>query len=102
MSGDKSLVFKLILLSIFLLLSSRLFYLQIYDEKYKKLSEDNTIHLEQVYPSRGIIYDRNDSIIVENKPSYDFSIIPRQFKINDTLKFLNSFSISIEIGRAHV
>ncbi len=96
MSGDKSLVFKLILLSIFLLLSSRLFYLQIYDEKYKKLSEDNTIHLEQVYPSRGIIYDRNDSIIVENKPSYDFSIIPRQFKINDTLKFLNSFSISID------
>ena len=94
MSGDKTFVFKLLLFSIFFILSSRLFYLQIYEDKYHELSENNTVHLESVYPSRGIITDRNDSVIVENQPTYDFYIIPKQFWTADTSQLLNSFSIS--------
>jgi len=94
MSGDKTFVFKLLLFSIFFILSSRLFYLQIYEDKYHELSENNTVHLESVYPSRGIITDRNDSVIVENQPTYDFYIIPKQFWTKDTSQLLNSFSIS--------
>lgn len=94
MSGDKTFVFKLLLFSIFFILSSRLFYLQIYEDKYHELSENNTVHLESVYPSRGIITDRNDSVIVENQPTYDFYIIPKQFWTTDTSQLLNSFSIS--------
>ena len=96
MSGDKSFVFKTILLGIFLILSSRLFYLQIYEDKYHELSENNTVHLESIYPSRGIIFDRYDSVIVENKPTYDFFVIPKQFSIRDTTQILNSFSLSKE------
>lgn len=96
MSGDKSLIFKLILLVIFIIISLRLFYLQIYEDKYHELSENNTVHLESVYPSRGIIFDRYDSVIVENKPTYDFYIIPKQFSVRDTTKLLNSFSLSID------
>jgi len=96
MSGDKSLIFKLILLVIFIIISIRLFYLQIYEDKYHELSENNTVHLESVYPSRGIIFDRYDSVIVENKPTYDFYIIPKQFSVRDTTKLLNSFSLSID------
>ena len=96
MSGDKSLIFKLILLVIFIIISIRLFYLQIYEDKYHELSENNTVHLESVYPSRGIIFDRYDSVIVENKPTYDFYIIPKQFSVRDTTKLLNSFSVSID------
>ena len=94
MSGDKSFIFKLLLFSIFFILSSRLFYLQIYEDKYHQLSENNTVHLESVYPSRGIITDRNDSVIVENRPTYDFYIIPKQFWTTDTSQLLNSFAIS--------
>jgi penicillin-binding protein 2 len=94
MSGDKTFVFKLLLFSIFFILSSRLFYLQIYEDKYHELAENNTVHLESVYPSRGIITDRNDSVIVENQPTYDFYIIPKQFWTTDTSQLLNSFSIS--------
>ncbi|MFL3000600.1 MAG: penicillin-binding transpeptidase domain-containing protein [Cytophagales bacterium] len=94
MSGDKTFVFKLLLFSIFFILSSRLFYLQIYEDKYHELAENNTVHLESVYPSRGIITDRNDSVIVENQPTYDFYIIPKQFWTADTSQLLNSFSIS--------
>jgi len=96
MSGDKSLIFKLILLVIFIIISIRLFYLQIYEDKYHELSENNTVHLESVYPSRGIIFDRYDSVIVENKPTYDFYIIPKQFSVRDTTKLLNAFSLSID------
>ena len=96
MSGDKSLIFKIFLLLISLIILSRLFYLQIYEDKYQELSENNTVHLESIYPSRGIISDRNDSVIVENKPTYDFYIIPKQFRVQDTLELLRSFSISKE------
>lgn len=94
MSGDKSFIFKIILVVIFVLLSFRLFYLQIYEDKYHELSENNTVHLESIYPSRGIILDRYDSVIVENKPTYDFYIIPKQFRIRDTSQILNSFSLT--------
>ena len=96
MSGDKSLIFKIFLLLISLIILSRLFYLQIYEDKYHELSENNTVHLESIYPSRGIISDRNDIVIVENKPTYDFYIIPKQFRVKDTLELLRSFSISKE------
>ena len=96
MGGDKSLIFKVILLAIFFILSYRLFYLQIYEDKYHELSESNTVHLESVYPSRGIILDRYDSVIVENKPTYDFFIIPKQFWVKDTSQILKAFSITKE------
>lgn len=93
MGGDKSFIFKIILLVVFIILSFRLFYLQLYEDKYHELSENNTVHLESIYPSRGIIFDRYDSVIVENQPTYDFYIIPKQFSIRDTAKILSSFSL---------
>ena len=35
-------------------------------------------------------------MIVENKPTYDFYIIPKQFKVEDTLEFLTAFSLTEE------
>ena len=99
MSGDKSLIYKVVLFLLFITFISRLFYLQIYETKYAELSEDNIIHLETVFPSRGIILDRNDSVLVENKPSYDFYIVPKQFNILDTNNLINAFNISAEYLR---
>ena len=87
MSGDKSFVFKTILLVIFLILSSRLFYLQIYEDKYHELSENNTVHLESIYPSRGIIFDRYDSVIVENKPHMIFLLFLNNLVLEILLNF---------------
>ena len=96
MSGDKTLLFKFVLGFVFVVFSLRLFYLQIYDDKYKELSQNNIVHLEPIFPSRGIITDRYDSILVENQPSYDFNIVPKQFYLEDTFQLLNSFAISTE------
>ena len=94
MSGDKTIVFKLTLILVLILFSSRLFYLQVYNSNYRSLSEENIVHLETIYPSRGIIVDRKDSVLVENRPSYDFYIIPRKLSVSDTLTLLNAFSMT--------
>ena len=44
-------------------------------EKYKKLAENNRINNMFVLPSRGIIYDRNDFILAENKEQFNFNKI---------------------------
>ena len=51
-------------------------YLQIdKHEKYATLSEDNRVHLRIVPPTRGLIFDRNGTILAENRPSYTLSIV---------------------------
>lgn len=65
----------------FLVLFVRLFYLQIIQgEKLRKLSENNRIRLQCTDPSRGLIYDRNGVLMVDNRPSFDLSIILKDAK----------------------
>ena len=96
MNGNRTIFFKLFILIVSLLFISRLFFLQIYDTSSQQLSANNILHLETVFPSRGIIVDANDKIIVENQPVYDFYIIPNQLIISDTSQFLKIFNLSLD------
>ena len=59
---------------VFLLL--RLFYLQVIEgENFRRLSENNCIRLQSIDPPRGLIFDRNGQLLVDNRPSYDLSIV---------------------------
>ena len=55
----------------------RLFNLQLADEQYKKWADSNAFLKKTVYPSRGLIYDRNGELVVFNQPAYDVMLIPR-------------------------
>ncbi len=89
---------KLLLLVIVMItgvvFAGRLFYLQVYDTSYEKLSENNAIKIEYDYPQRGYIYDRNGELLVSNQPSYDVMVIPREVKPLDTLEFCSLLKIS--------
>lgn len=74
--------------------SARLFYLQIYDSSFKKLSENNAIKIEYDYPERGYIFDRNNELMVSNQPAYDIMVIPRNVKAMDTLQFCEALNIT--------
>ena len=76
--------------------ASRLFYLQVYDTSFEKLSENNAIKIEYDYPQRGYIYDRDGELLVSNQPSYDVMVIPRNVKPLDTLEFCKLLKISKE------
>ncbi|MBV1923593.1 MAG: penicillin-binding protein 2 [Flavobacteriaceae bacterium] len=91
---------KLLLISIVLItglvFASRLFYLQIYDTSFQKLSENNAVKTEFIYPQRGYVFDRNGKLLVANQPSYDVMVIPRNVKNLDTLELCELLKIPKE------
>ena len=91
---------KLLLLVIVMItgviFAGRLFYLQVYDTSFEKLSENNAIKIEYDYPQRGYIYDRDGTLLVSNQPSYDVMVIPRDVKSLDTIEFCSLLKISKE------
>ncbi len=75
----------------FVVLIVRLFYLQIIEgEDFRRQSEINSIRLQSMDAPRGLVYDRNGSLLVDNRPSFDLSIIPKDAKpIDGTLAKLS-------------
>ncbi|MBW2644783.1 MAG: penicillin-binding protein 2 [Deltaproteobacteria bacterium] len=54
----------------------RLYYFQVLKgDDLRRLAENNCVRLERVPPSRGLIYDRNGELLVDNRPSFNISII---------------------------
>ena len=66
-------------------LLGKIFSLQILDGSYKEDANRNSTIYETIYPTRGIIYDRNGRILVGNKVAYDILVSPREVKEFDTL-----------------
>ena len=65
----------------------RLFLLQIVDVEYKASADNNAFLKKTLYPARGVIYDRNDKLLVYNQPAYDVMLIMREIQPFDTLDF---------------
>ncbi len=85
---QKSFIIGFFIILIGLIIGTRLFYIQIIDKEYKKLSYKNAIKKEYVIPERGYIYDRNGKLLVSNLQVYDIMGIPNQIKKLDTAKFI--------------
>lgn len=69
---------------IFVLFVTRLAYLQLFNkEELSKESDKNSVKTITITPPRGIMYDRNGKILVDNKPSYTVTITPSQFDKNN-------------------
>lgn len=78
------------------LITARLFYLQILDDSYIKKSENNAIKIQYEYPERGYIYDRTGKLLVANQPSYDIMVTPNDMKDTDTLEICRLLDITKE------
>jgi len=65
----------------------RLIYLQIVGhEHYATLAKDNSIKIEPLVPTRGIIYDRHGKVLADNTQSFSLELIPEQISdLDDTL-----------------
>jgi len=74
----------------------RLSYLQLFSDELKLAADNNTRRDITIYPPRGLIYDRNGSLIVYNEAVFDLMIIPNQLKKIDTAAFCNLVGISKE------
>ncbi len=74
----------------------RLVQLQVLDNTYKAHADSNAFMEKVIYPSRGLIYDRNDSLVVFNSPEYDLMMTPKDVLPFDTIDFCNTLQISRE------
>lgn len=79
----------LVLAISFSILLLRFWYLQIFKGKeFRELSENNRIRIVRVNPFRGMIYDRNGYILVENRPVFVLKVVPEDVKDWDGLMSL--------------
>ncbi len=75
------------------LIIARLFVIQIIDDKFKTDSSNNSMVYSTIYPTRGIIHDRNGKILVGNKVVYDLLVTPREVTEFDTLAFCAALDV---------
>ncbi|MEL7144944.1 MAG: penicillin-binding transpeptidase domain-containing protein [Bacteroidota bacterium] len=74
----------------------RLFVIQVVDDTYKTEADTRSIASIVEYPYRGLIYDRNDNLLVYNEPAYDLMVIKNQARNIDTLALCEILDIPIE------
>ena len=74
----------------------RLFILQIIDQSTQGKAETNAQLRQTIYPSRGLIYDRNGELIVANQPIYEVTMIIKEMQSSlfDTLGFCETLRIT--------
>ena len=85
-----------IIISVCVVYLLRLFTYQVISDKYKIMAENNSQRTETEYPARGLIYDRNNKLLVDNQAAYDLMIIPNQVKTFDTLELISILDITKE------
>lgn len=74
---SRLIVLTFISTGIFIILVSRLWFMQVMGgQKYMQLAEGNYIRVIPVEAPRGLIYDRNGEILVNNRPSIGVSLSP--------------------------
>ena len=82
-----------------LVLLGKIFSLQILNGNYKEDANRNSTFKETIYPTRGVIYDRNGHILVGNKVAYDILVSPREVQAFDTLALAAVLDVTPEFIR---
>ena len=86
-----------------LLLIGQAFYIQVIDETYAKRGTSAGIDKVTIYPSRGLMYDRNENLLVNNVPMYDLMVVYNQLDPEmDTTKFCNLLGISKQTFKQNI
>jgi penicillin-binding protein 2 len=96
MKEERKVVIQLIFILLGIIFIIRLFFLQVVEEKYKDEAEKNATRKIIEYPFRGLIYDRNQKLLVINQEVIDLMVVMREMRIPDTARFCQAFRISVD------
>jgi penicillin-binding protein 2 len=87
------------IVAVFGILFVRLWFLQIiHGARYRTESENNRIDLRDIMPARGLVFDRNGQLLVDNRPSFILGVIPENIRNLDRL--LSDLSRLVDIDRS--
>jgi penicillin-binding protein 2 len=90
-----------IISAVFIIIIARLYYLQVIKgPSYYFFSEQNSIKEQKIPALRGIIYDRNNVNLVDNRPAFDATIIPQY--VSDRQKTIDSLSSILGLDASEI
>jgi penicillin-binding protein 2 len=93
---NRSFVLRAIIVIVGVILLGKLLIIQVLDPSYKDLAQRNVIKKIKMYPTRGLVYDRSNQLMVYNQAVYDIEVFPRQVKNIDTALLCKILDISEE------
>lgn len=96
MNDRRPVILIIFIVLIGLTLLVKLFMIQVADDSFLRRAERNAIQRIVDHPYRGLIYDRNNNLMVFNNPVFDLMVIPREFTVKDTAQFCELFGIEKE------
>ena len=77
-------LFRLLMVSVFVLLTGRLYQIQIIQgDTFREDSDDNRFRLVEVPAPRGVMYDKTGQILTRNRPSFEVSLVPDETPTDD-------------------
>lgn len=99
--SNRAYVLMGVVVLVVLIFVVRLFWLQIIDQSQKQKADSNALLRQVVYPSRGLIYDRNGELLVYNQPIYEVTLIFQEMRHGfDTVAFCRCLNIdSLEFAQ---
>lgn len=93
---SRTLVIALVMVGMIGVLVARIGWLQVArHDYYQTRAKDNRMRVEVVQPVRGLIYDRNGTILAQNLPAYRLAVTPEQ--VDDMDAALERLSKYVEI-----
>lgn len=96
MNDQRPVVIVIFVFVVGVVLLTKLFMIQVMDDSFLKRAERNAIQRVVDHPYRGLVYDRNGKLLVYNSPIFDLMIVPKEFEVGDTTRFLELFGITKE------
>jgi penicillin-binding protein 2 len=80
------LVIAGLVVSAFIIIIGQLWYLQVLEGgRFNDASEKNRVRIRPVAAPRGILFDRNGAPLVDNRPAFTLSLIPRELDDRDAV-----------------
>ncbi len=101
-TSSRNYIIILIFSILGIILISRLFYIQVISGDWKRKAASISERQITIYPSRGLIYDRNGNILVANRAVYDLMIVPEDVDLKDTSAFCELIGISKKVLKGRI
>lgn len=96
MNENRKYIIRGLIVLVGIIFLIKLFSIQVLSDKYKTAAQNNIIHKIIDYPFRGLVYDRNQELLVYNEPIYDLLVLPKEVEVEDTLAFCSLLEVTRE------
>jgi len=100
---DKFFYFRLLVFVLFGILTLQLMRMQVFQgAAYEERAQNNHLRYSPTLPSRGLIFDRNGTPLVENVPQFSAGIIPADFPKDREAELLPQLETLLHVPAAEI